>query len=128
VVKGGELDGFLDVLDDLADSGQLFGLVVVDVDGEFFFNGHDNLDVIEAVGPEVVERGFGSDVARLAGKDIDKDCAEFGVNFGGGEFHGWRMVSSLADLQSVFPVAGSVFSPTFSCREQIAHASVFIVW
>src|SRR5512138_46929 len=46
-----------DVIDGLADRGQLLGLVVGDVQPELVLEGHDQLDGVQRVGAEIVDEG-----------------------------------------------------------------------
>src|SRR5215203_1206541 len=50
----------VDVVDGVLDGGDLLGVFVRDLDVEFLLDQHDQLDDVEAVGPEVVdERSIG---------------------------------------------------------------------
>src|SRR4051794_13112629 len=55
--RAGKVSGLvrLDIIDGVADRGDLLGGVVRDLDPEFLFEGHDELDDVEAVGTQIVD-------------------------------------------------------------------------
>ena len=54
---------FLNVIQSFPDRQNLFGVLVGNLDAEFFFEGHHQLNRIERVGTEVFdETGFGRDL------------------------------------------------------------------
>src|SRR6516162_8229630 len=65
---------FVDVIDSLMDGGDLLGVLVGDLDLEFLFQSHDELDCVERIGPKIVhERCIVRDLflfdAQLFGND-----------------------------------------------------------
>src|SRR5215469_15033262 len=73
-VRSGLAATLVDVVDGLMDGGDLLGVLVGDLDLEFLFQGHHQLDRVERIGPEVVhERRIVRDLflfdAQLFGND-----------------------------------------------------------
>ena len=62
----------------------MFGGVVGDLDVELFFKGHHQLDVVEAVGAEVVdEAGLLGHLLRIGVQVLDDDLADTFEDVGG---------------------------------------------
>ena len=67
---------FVDELDRIADRLDVLGGVIRDLDVEFFFEGHHQLDVVERVGAQVVdEAGLFRDLVRIGVQVVDDDLA-----------------------------------------------------
>ena len=50
----------LDVLYDIANGQELFGIAIGNLDAELLFEGHDEFDDVEGVGPQIFNKlGFG---------------------------------------------------------------------
>src|SRR5512135_3303760 len=105
--RGGALLGVPhDIVDGLADRGQLLGLVVGDIQPELLLEGHDQLDGVQGVGTEIVDEGrvLGDLLltdAQLVGND-GPDFLEQLVSFHGVLLQ--RFLRSQAD------------PPTYTCR------------
>ena len=64
--------GVFDVLDDIADTLEFFGLFIGHFDAELLFQGHDELDGIERVRAEILDKlGFRSDLIRFYAQLFD---------------------------------------------------------
>src|SRR6266545_3596329 len=64
----------LDVVDGVFDFADFFGLVVGDLNAELLLESHDQLDLIERVGPQVLhERGVSGDFVRVDSELFDDD-------------------------------------------------------
>ena len=69
---------FFDVFHDVSDALEFFGFFIGHFDGEFFFKGHDELDGVEGVGPEVFdEAGCEDDLLGIHAELIDDDVTDF---------------------------------------------------
>ena len=67
----------MDELHGVADGLDVLGGVVGDLDVELFLEGHDQLDVVEAVGAQVVdEAGLLGDLLRIGVQVFDDDLAD----------------------------------------------------
>ena len=66
--------GVLDVFDDVADALEFFGLFIRHFDAEFFFQGHDQLDGVERIRAEILDKlGCRNDLLRFDAKLFDDD-------------------------------------------------------
>jgi hypothetical protein len=77
------LEAFLDELHRIADRLNMFSGVVGNFDIEFFFEGHDQLDIVQAVRAQVIDeaRLFG-DLFRVSVKVLDHDLTDAFENVG----------------------------------------------
>src|ERR1019366_7478895 len=73
--SGGET--LVDELHRVADGLDMFRRIVRNLDVELFFKGHDEFDIVEAVGAQVVdERGLFSDLLRIGVQVLDHDLTD----------------------------------------------------
>jgi hypothetical protein len=72
---GGQL--LVDELHRVADGLDVLSGVIRDFDVEFFFEGHDQFDVVERVGAQVVDEGsLLGDLVRIGVQVVDHDLAD----------------------------------------------------
>ena len=71
----------VDVVDRLVDGGDLLGVLVRDLDLEFLFESHDQLDRVERVGSQIVdERGIVRDLLLLDAQLLGNDGLDLLLN------------------------------------------------
>jgi hypothetical protein len=81
--SGSGAEAFLNEFHRIANRLDVFGGVVGNFDIEFFFEGHDQLDIVQAVRAEVIdEAGLFGDLLRVSVEVLDHDLTDAFENVG----------------------------------------------